>query len=126
MSKKESLIKSFGYAGRGLVDALRDEPNLRIHLLVTVIVIILGFIFRLGPTEWAVLTVCVTLVISLELINTVLEEMVDLASPEISETARKAKDISAAAVFTSSVGAILVGLLLFLPKILQFVFSLAL
>lgn len=120
MSKKESLIKSFGYAGRGLTDALKDEPNLRIHLFVSTAVTILGFVFKLSYAEWAIIVICITLVVSLELVNTVFEEMTDLANPEISNAARKAKDISAAAVFISSIGASLVGLLLFLPKIFQF------
>jgi len=120
MSKKESLVKSFGYAGRGIADALRDEPNLRIHFLVAALITVLGFVSKLDPVEWAILIICISAVITLELINTVLEEMIDLANPEISEAARKAKDISAAAVFISSVGAALVGLLLFLPRIFQF------
>lgn len=120
MSKKESLVNSFGYAGRGIVDALKDEPNLRIHFLIATLVVVLGFVFRLELIEWAVIIVCITLVITFELINTVLEEMVDLANPEISTAARKAKDISAATVLIASIGSALVGLLLFLPRIFQF------
>lgn len=80
--------------------------------------IILGFILKLSSIEWAILTITIGLVLILEFINTSLEQIVDLVSPEIKEKAKVAKDVAAAGVLVSAVTAVLVGIFLFLPKII--------
>lgn len=120
MSQKENLIKSFSYAGTGIKDALKGEPNLRIHLMIGTIAIVLAFVLRFNTIEWAILFLTELFVLSMELINTVLEEIVDIVSPEKQEKARIAKDVSAAFVLLSAIAAAVVGLLLYLPKIFRF------
>jgi len=107
------LIKSFGYAYQGLIAAIKDQINLRIHLGVAVMVVIAGFYFRLTTMEWALILIATGLVISLELINTAIENLVDLVTLERKPLAGKIKDIAAAAVLVSSVVALVVGLVIF-------------
>jgi diacylglycerol kinase len=117
MGHNHPIVKSFKYAFEGLSTALKQEPNMRFHFVVGFIAIVLGFIVKLNPTEWAILTLTISIVVILELLNTTIEELVDLASPSIHPKAKIAKDVAAAAVLWSSFAAIIVGCLLFLPKI---------
>lgn len=117
MSKTHSTPKSFYYAFEGLNKAIKDEPNLRIHFIFGIAAILTGLLLKLSTSEFAILLLTIGLVITLELINTMLEALVDLVSPEIKPAAKIAKDVSAAAVLVSALFSLLVGGLLFLPKI---------
>jgi diacylglycerol kinase len=117
MSRKYSTLKSFSFAFSGLISAFKEEPNLRIHLLLGLIAIVAAYALGFSPMEWVVLIFTIFFVFSLELINTTLEEIVDLISPEVKPEAKMAKDISAAAVLLSAIFAVIVGAILFLPKI---------
>lgn len=110
-------MKSFTYAFRGIADAIKSEPNLRIHFAFALATFVFAFYLNFSFLEWAVLILTIFLVFSLELINTVVEKVVDIASPQISEKARVAKDISAAVVLLGATASVLIGLCLFLPKI---------
>lgn len=125
MSKKHSAVKSFGYAGNGVKEAFQNEPNFRVHVIAGAISIILAFVFHFSATKLAVLVLTITLVIILELLNTAIEKVVDKVSPNYSPLAKIAKDVSAAAVLLAAFSAVLVGILLFLPNILQLLSSLA-
>ena len=118
MSKKGNFIKSFGYAGSGIKEAFQNEPNFRFHTLAGIIAIILGIIFHFSTIKFAILILTISFVIVLELINTCIEKIVDIISPNYSPVAKVVKDISAAVVLISAFAAIAVGLLLFLPQIL--------
>lgn len=109
------LVKSFGYAWNGLLVAIKDQLNLRIHFVASAIVIVAGTYFQITATEWCLLLLTIGLVVSLELINTAIENLVDLVSPERNILAGKVKDIAAAAVLVSSIVALVVGLIIF-PK----------
>ncbi len=111
------MLKSLTNAFRGVSDALKSEYNLRIHFLASVLVFILAFFLRFTPVEFAILTITVFFVITLELINTIIEKVMDITSPEISEKVRIIKDISAAVVLFGAIASVLVGLFLFIPKI---------
>lgn len=111
------IIKSFKYALTGIKEAFKSEKNMKVHFALAFLAIILAIILNLSPAEWAILILTIGLVFVLELVNTSLEKIVDLVSPEIKEEARIAKDIAAAGVLVSAVVAILVGSFLFLPKI---------
>jgi len=111
------IIKSFKYALTGVKEAFKSEKNMKAHLALAFLAIILAIILNLSPAEWAILILTIGLVLILELVNTSLEKIVDLVSPEIKEEARIAKDVAAAGVLVSAVVAILVGSFLFLPKI---------
>ncbi len=117
MSKKHWAPKSFSFAFEGLKSASKNEPNLRIHLLFAVIVISLGLVLKLKALEFAIIILTISLVITLELINTMLEALVDLVSPEIRPAAKLAKDVAASAVLVSAITSIIVGLLIFLPRL---------
>lgn len=108
---------SFGYAFRGVAAALRSEVHLQFHALATVLVIGLGVYCQLSRTEWALVALAVGLVWSLELVNTAIEAVVNLVSPEYHPLAGRAKDVAAGAVLAGAVAALAVGLLVFGPRL---------
>jgi undecaprenol kinase len=118
MGMKHSVAKSFKYALEGISVAIKNEPNLRIHMFFAILALTLGAFLKLNTLEWLILAFTIFWVISLELLNTVLESIVDLVSPEIKGAAKVAKDVSAACVLLSAILSIIVGTLLFLPKII--------
>lgn len=110
-------INSFRFAFQGIADLLRTQANSRFHLLAAVAVIAAGFWLHVSAGEWLALIICITLVISLEALNTALEYLTDLVSPDYHPLAGKAKDAAAGAVLLAAFGSLAVGLLVFLPKI---------
>ncbi len=118
MEAKHSLLKSFIFAFNGLKTAILKGRNFRIQISFGIMAILLGIIFKISSFEWLSLTIIIASVLILELINTAIEEIVNMVSPEIQERARIAKDVSAAAVFVAAIAAVFIGAFLFLPKIL--------
>ncbi|EEW24446.1 diacylglycerol kinase family protein [Rhodobacter ferrooxidans] len=114
MRRLVQRLVSFKYAGRG-VWLLFREANARIHLAATLLVILLGLFLRVQARDWALLTICITVVLAAEAINTAVERVVDLVSPEWSALARDAKDLAAGCVLIAAIGAAIVGLTVFLP-----------
>ena len=117
--KNKCLINSFKYACMGIKSAIKSERNMKIHVLATLIVIALGFFFKLEPLEWVACIFSIVIVISSEMLNTAIETIVDLVSPNINPLAKKAKDIAAGSVLVMAIGAFLVGLIIFIPKIIN-------
>jgi diacylglycerol kinase len=115
-NKSISRIQSFQHALRGL-RVVFAEPNAQIHLVLAALAIGLGVVFHISTLEWLAVVMAIVAVIGAEAMNTAVEKVVDLASPEWHETAGQAKDAAAAAVLIVSVGAAVVGLMVFLPKI---------
>lgn len=113
-----SRLASFGHALRGLRRLIGTQLNARIHVAAALIVVALGLWLDLPALEWALLIAMMALVICAEALNTGIEWVVDLASPEWHELARDAKDVAAAAVLLAAVGAVAVGTLILLPKLL--------
>ncbi len=110
-------MSSFRYAFAGLWWTLKTQRNMRIHVTIGVIAFGLALLLRFSSDELALLLVMTTLVLVLEMVNTVVEAAVDLASPEYHPLAKVAKDVAAGAVLVSAIGSILVGLLLFVPHL---------
>ncbi len=108
------------YAFSGVKTALKEEPNFKVHIFIAVLAIVLGYLLKLASVEWLVLTLTIAMVLMLELMNTSLEALVDIVSPEIQEKARAAKDVAAASVLFASISAVIIGLIVFLPKIIGF------
>jgi undecaprenol kinase len=108
--------RSLTYAHSGLQHALATQPNLGIHLLVAATVSVAAFFLHFDYLEWSILVIAIGLVIVLEMLNTVAELVVDLASPEFSDLARTAKDVSAAAVLIAAVTSVIIGIFLFGSK----------
>lgn len=115
--RSTNLWRSFGYAFAGIFHVLRTQRNFRIHLAVAAIVTALSLYVNLSWTEWSILIVCIILVLFAEMINTALEAVVDLASPNIHPLAKIAKDVTAGAVLVVAIGAALIGLLLIGPHL---------
>jgi diacylglycerol kinase len=111
-------LKSFQYAFNGVRHVAIHEHNMRIHLLAAVTVIAAGWWFHVSPTEWVLLLLTIGLVLAVEMINTAIEKIVDMISPGQNKTAGLIKDIAAGAVWIAALIALIVGLIIFIPKIL--------
>ena len=115
--KKEPIYKSFYYAVSGIFLGLKKERNIKIHFIVMLFVIIFGILLKISAIEWAICIILFGLVISLEYVNTAIENTVDLITDKRCEKARIAKDTAASAVLFASLVALIVGLIIFVPKI---------
>ncbi|MCL6649642.1 MAG: diacylglycerol kinase family protein [Chloroflexi bacterium] len=118
LKRAVSLAESFRYAFAGLRYAFSSQRNIRIQSLLGLIAIALGLWLQLSLVEWAVLVLTIALVLVTEMVNTVFETLVDLVSPTYDPLAAIAKDVGAAAVISAAIAAVVVGGLLFLPKLL--------
>ena len=100
-----------------MVELVKGEPNARIHAVACVVVVAAGTYYRISKMEWIAVVLCIALVISLEAVNTAIEHLTNLVSPFYNPIAGKVKDVAAAAVLVAAIAALIVGLIIFLPKI---------
>lgn len=112
-------IESFRYAINGIKILLKEEHNARIHLLGAILTTCAGFFFNISALEWISVTLCIGAVMTLEIINSAIENLCDFVSPEKNELIGKAKDLGAAAVLITAISALIVGLIIFIPKIIN-------
>lgn len=122
MSKQFNLkdrLKSFEYAFQGIKIFFSTQNNSWIHLLATIFVLTAGYFLNLSSIEWLFLIIVIALVFIAEMINTAIEFLCDKISPELDPTIKKVKDISAGAVLIAAIMAILVGLTIFIPKMIN-------
>lgn len=112
-------LKSFGYAFKGVTALFRFENNAKIHLILGVGAIALGFLLDLSAVEWTVLTIQIAAVMAAEAFNTALEKLCDVVSPEHHPLIGSIKDMAAGAVLIMAISSVVTGLLLFVPKILE-------
>jgi undecaprenol kinase len=117
--RRYRIGKSFYFASRGIVEALKTERNIRIHSSVAVVVILAGLFFSLNWIEWLFILVAIVGTITLELVNSAIERVVDLVTNEYHPLAKQAKDIAAGAVFLYAIFSVIVGIVIFLPKIIS-------
>ena len=110
-------IQSFGYAFRGIKTVFLSEANMKIHIFISVLVVISGVVFTISITEWMFCLLCIAIVTGAEMMNTAIENVVDLASPEQHPLAGKAKDIAAGAVLLCAIISVIIGLIIFIPKV---------
>lgn len=115
---KPSLLKSFYYAFQGIKVNILTERNLAIHFCVMLLVIVCGFTFKISTTEWLICILLFGFVITLELMNTAIETAIDICKPEINPKAKLAKDTAAGAVLVVAIVAVVVGIIIFGPKII--------
>ena len=120
-TKTKKLINSFKYAIEGIISSFKTEQNMKIHIFIMILVIILGMVLKLSTLEWIILTIVIVLVISAELFNTTIETVVDMITKEKNEKAKLAKDVAAGAVLVLAIGSVIIGLIIFIPKILEFI-----
>lgn len=117
---KRSIIDSFNYAVSGIILSIKTEKNMLIHYIIAVSVLGLSLFFNFTRVEFLILLFAISLVLTLEMINTAIEKTVDMITKEYHPYARIAKDISAGAVLIASVNAVIVGYLLFFDRLNQF------
>ena len=118
-TRSASRADSFRFAFAGCWHLLKTQPNARIHLAITCAVIIMGLWLGLGMTEWAILWLAIGLVFASELFNSALEAAVDITTPEFHPLAKAAKDMGAGAVLVSACTAVIVGLLILGPPLIE-------
>lgn len=114
-----SRLRSFGHAFRGLKVLLQTQPNARIHAVATVLVVAAGVLLRISPTEWALVVLAIAGVWTAEALNTAIEFLVDLVSPDPHPLAGKAKDVAAGAVLIAAIGSAVIGGFVFGPHLLR-------
>ncbi len=118
---KKRLTNSFKYAFEGIVQAYIGEQNLKIHSVIACLVIIFGFILKISYTEWLICLVLIGLVLMAEFFNTSIEYLVDLVSPDIHPLAKATKDTASAGVLMIAIISAIIGLTIFVPKLINFI-----
>lgn len=119
--KIKKITNSFKYAGEGFYSSFKTERNMKFHIMIMILVIIAGILLKISKSEWIICIICFTMVIGGELFNTAIETVVDIAMPYKNEKAKLAKDISAAGVLVLAIGSAIIGLIIFVPKILNLI-----
>lgn len=118
MYRKQRFGNAIANALRGLYFFFRDERNARIQAVVTVLVLAAGWLAQVSAGEWMVLLFCIMMVKSLEMLNTSIERLCDVVHRQYHPLIREAKDIAAAAVLWAAAISVVLGLIIFLPKII--------
>lgn len=116
MNKEKNILKSFKYAFEGILEGLKTERNMKIHFSIMILVIIFGIMLKISKAEWIICIILFGLVISLELVNTAIENTVDLIIQEKHPKAKLVKDAAAGAVLISAISSAIIGLIIFIPK----------
>lgn len=116
------FLKSFVHAGAGLAHAFKTQRNMKVHAAIAVLALVLCGLFRVTVAEWLAVIVCIGVVIGLECLNTAIEAVVDLASPDIHPLAKTAKDCAAGAVLAMAIVSVAVACVIFLPRIAGLLF----
>lgn len=114
------LKNSFKYAWEGIVQAYKGEQNLKIHTFIAILVVVFGFFLKISYVEWLICLLLIGLVIMAEFFNTAIEYTVDLASPKIHPLAKQAKDVASSSVLMMSIISAIIGLIIFIPKLIEF------
>ena len=115
----QQRLKSFIYAFKGIAYVIKTQHNAWIHLMATLVAICLGFVFTISKTEWIAIIICIGMVLAFETINTSIELLCDARFPEYDKRAEIIKDTAAGAVFLVAMAALTIGIMIFLPKIIQ-------
>ena len=112
-------LKSFTYAINGLRILIREEHNARIHVVAGILAVVAGFVLDISKVEWLAIILSIGFVLAMELVNSAIENIADFVSPERHETIKKIKDLAAGSVLVSTLTALIVGLMVFVPKVLS-------
>lgn len=117
LKRKNNLVKSFGYAASGVVQA-GSERNFKVDVVAAVVVFVACALLQVPAWGWAVVAMCVGVQLAMETVNTAIEAIVDLASPGIHPLAKRAKDCAAGAALITACASVVVGLIVFVPALL--------
>jgi diacylglycerol kinase (ATP) len=115
----QKRLKSFVYAFKGIAFVLKTQHNAWIHLFATFLAVGLGFVFSISQNEWIAVIICIGIVLAFETMNTSIELLCDARFPDYDKRAERIKDTAAGAVFIVAMAALAVGLMIFLPKVIQ-------
>lgn len=118
--KKQSQLQSFRVAFQGLAVLAKNERNFRIHLVFTFLVLGLSALLGVSVVEWLVVILLIAMVLSAEAINTCLEYLCDLVSPDYHPLVKKIKDIAAGMVLLNAIIAVVAGCIIFIPYLIRF------
>lgn len=116
--RAESLFDSFRYATAGLRFLIRTQRNARVQSGIALVTVALAASLRVSRVEWAILTLVIALVLTLEALNTAIEATVDLVTSDYHPLARIAKDTAAGAVWLMAIASVVIGVIIFLPRLL--------
>lgn len=119
--RKYKYSETFKFALEGIRVSFINEKNIRFHLFFSVFVIVFGIIFNLTQTEWMFIFFAIAGMIIVEMINTAIERVVDLVTDQYHPLAKQAKDIAAGAVLIYAILSVVIGMIIFIPKILSFI-----
>ncbi len=111
------FLKSFGFAIKGLKQGFKTELNFRVHIVAAALISVAGWYLEVSLLEWLAIIICIGSVLAAELTNTAIEGLVNLVSPEFNPRAGLIKDIASAAVLVVALMSLVVGLIIFVPKI---------
>ena len=115
------LVNSFKYAFEGIAQTYKGEQNLKIHTFIAILVLVFGFFLKISYLEWLVCLVLIGLVLMAEFFNTAIEYVVDLASPKVHPRAKAAKDTASAGVLMMAIISAIIGGVIFIPKLIDFI-----
>ena len=115
----QARLKSFVYAFEGVMYFIKHEAQALIHLIAIVAVIGAGYWFNISLTEWIAVIFAIGIVVAAEMLNTAIEKLTDMVSPEFNLKAKVVKDLAAGAVLVASLVAVVVGLIVFLPRLIE-------
>lgn len=118
-SRRQGITNSFRVAISGIIEVVKEERNIKIHILATVLAIILGIVLKISTGEWCKITIVIGMVIAGELMNSAIETLVDVVMPNYDIRAKRIKDVSAGAVLVLAISALVVGVIIFIPKLYQ-------
>lgn len=118
VNKSKNVISSFKYAFQGMFSALKTERNLKIHITIMILVIIVGIVLKISKIEWIICIILFGLVIGGEMFNSAIETVVDIAMPDINPKAKFAKDAAAGAVLVFAIASAIIGFMIFGPKLI--------
>ena len=115
------LKGSFKYAFEGIIQTYKGEQNLKIHTFIAILVVVFGFFLKISLIEWFISLILIGLVLMSEFFNTAIEYVVDLASPKIHPLAKAAKDTASAGVLIMAIISAIVGGIIFIPKLVEYI-----
>ncbi|MBM6853997.1 diacylglycerol kinase family protein [Mediterraneibacter glycyrrhizinilyticus] len=118
-NRKAPIVRSFGYAFEGIWTGIRKERNMKIHCMAVILVTAAGLFFGISAMEWCICLLLFGMVVSLELVNTAVEAVVDLVTEEKKTLAKIAKDTAAGAVLFTAIMAVFIGCIIFIPYVLD-------
>ena len=117
MNRRQTIAEGFKCAFNGILESFRTQVNFRLHIVAAIVTVGMGWWLQIRPFEWLALILTIVIVIVCEQLNTALEYLVDFISPEYHVMAGKIKDIAAGAVLLTAAGAVVIGVIIFLPKL---------